>query len=372
VLSIILTLAMFSCYRTDLEEEVRRLSTQQTATSQVAASVAPVPVAAPSPVAPPQGQRVHESKAQQHQQQAHVQRVTRENDSPDSQWEVLDADVEFGAPLSAADLYSTSRGRRRSRSPVIHILPNDDVWGGPDPARRTSPEYLAPLSRAHAASHLHEDDRRAATHKPQRASSNPGGVRPRSLSSHRQGTVNPHLLKAQSELEEEQRAALAEYDRREQERRRKLEAKRERMRGQSRERMQPRSQQPQYQHPLSLYDEEKEFEPPPQVQPQLHRTLNSDDEGFERTRAPAKVVSHRLPLSAWNMEREVAWQSYRAEHARHEADERNHLPGASRGALEQQGREIAPSPTRSTHRFIREERREEERQKLHMRRFGEA
>ena len=124
--------------------------------------------------------------------------------------------------------------------------------------------------------------------------------------------------------------------------------------------------------------------PGPSPSSSLHA---SSAEGFDRR--------HRLPLANWSLEREVAWQNDRAEQARKEAaaaassgsttthmtatikvvetsDEKRPVPwqheaGAGAGAA----RQFSPSPSRTQHRFIREEVREQERAKLFQQRYGE-
>lgn len=322
---------------------------------------------------------------QQQQQHRHRQPFVGDNDSPDSPWELLDGDDMYvgGAVRSQCESSSSVHvGRGRPRSPLVHILPNGDI----DTAaavRRTSPEYLAPLSQVHAASHIHADamPSSSASHSGRSRVSASSVSRARSLSGARPG-LNPQLLKDQDELELDQRRAIESYQKREEERKRKLEEKRqERIRSKSAERNThhaPASHQTHVQStrsshvapsslsasPLRAPDSDPH---PSLVDQPLHTSLNSDVEGFDRRPASALVgsPSHRLPRSRWDWDHEVSWQEQRASKARQESEQRQH---ASTRVLtrhtQAQVREVRPTLMNGTHRFIREERREEERERL--------
>jgi hypothetical protein len=110
-------------------------------------------------------------------------------------------------------------------------------------------------------------------------------------------------------------------------------------------------------------------------QPQS-QMASSSVEGFDRRRRPPQRAQ------AWNMEEEVVWQADRAKdarlHAEHDEKQRFILPSYAPPYTSEVGggvpRHASPSrsPSRTQHRFIREEDREAERQRLYARRYGEA
>ena len=103
----------------------------------------------------------------------------------------------------------------------------------------------------------------------------------------------------------------------------------------------------------------------------------SGAEGFDRGQEIGPV-----PYKRWSEDDEAAWQQARAEEARKESYEEKqfitasypHLAASNNDIRAKEGaaaRQFSPSPSRTQHRFIREDVREEERNKLFARRYGE-
>ena len=319
----------------------------------------------------------------------------------------------------------------RGRDPIIHILPNsslDEGLGAGAPAasfgggsRRTSrsPDYLASLSPAHAHAHVYAEQQASSIQAHGRGRSRSTGPTARSSHSQYAGVgprisreqLNPQILEPSEGIDER---AEEEHRKREEERqqriRDKIEAQRqeeqyhlqqEREQEQRKQAAMDRERQRVLQSRFERYQQLQRMQQQQQeaaleascneaaAQPQSFSA--SSAEGFDRRRAAASAAGagnsvHRRPLApppmgaaaGWNLEREVAWQVDRAQVAardKHPTEEKRaygipFVPSRSQGG-QQEGRRSSPSPSRSQHRFIREEVREQERQKLFQHRYGE-
>jgi hypothetical protein len=359
------------CLRSGMEEEIRRLSSQQQQQQQGGGGVG----ASSSAGAGSQRQMgLDDLHSDQHEHKyAHA------------------------PPMS-----QSARRQGRAREPIIHILPNsslDDgsIGGGaaaaaslsPSPSRRSAGsaiggparserDYLSSLSPAHAHSHARLDQ----AHGRPRSRSASGGryaqVGPRI----RSNELNQAMLHPAAGIDER---AQEEHRRREEQRRRKINEKRRQQQEEAdaaaaarrdAERLQrQRAEFEQYdellRHEPALIDGDAggDFS-------QAALLHASAAEGYDRRGGAQSLWSSRR---GWSLEREVAWQNDRAEVARRDAKDAHVLEEkrATAGVTSDASRRHlslspSPSPSRSQHRFIREEVRQQERDRLFQKRFGES